>query len=69
MSALELASDTSSNVAWSRKLELFTNGMTGQSQENVLERRDLGAEVGDSHPMLRQALNDLGDELLSAALD
>src|SRR5262245_38940394 len=38
------------------------NHVAGQFQKYILERRQLGAEVDDADPVLRQTLDDPGDE-------
>ena len=43
--------------------------MPGQFQEDVLERRDDGAKVGDVNPMLGETLNHAGHEVVSHAVN
>ena len=52
-------------AAWSAAS--VANRVTGQLEKDVLERRQLGAEVDHADPMLRQALDDLGHEIVAAA--
>ena len=46
---------------------LVADRVTGELQEHVLERRQHGAEVGDPDPVLGQALDDVGDEVVAPA--
>src|SRR5829696_9948879 len=47
-----------------RGLSSVTNSVAGQSEEHILQRRHLAAKVDDMYPMLGQAPDDMGDELL-----
>ena len=50
-------------------VDLLQTGSAGQLQEHVLERRHLRAETVDAHLMFSDALDDLGDESIAAAVN
>src|SRR5919197_2773203 len=45
----------------------LADGVAGQPEEDVLERRHFGAEIDHPHPMLGETLNHLGDEIVTTA--
>ena len=72
-SARARRSSRSSQVSVSRvRAALFreasvSNHVPSQFEKDVLERWELRAEVDDPNPMLRQAMDDLGHEIIPAA--
>src|SRR6185295_1923699 len=63
---------SSSQVSFQRCRSVIvsvSNGMAGDLQKHVLQRRRLGAEVGDVDPMIREAPDHRGHEILTPAAD
>src|SRR4030095_8424382 len=44
---------------------LVTNRVPRQLEEHILQVRHAGAELGDAHPVLREAVDDVGHEVLA----
>src|SRR3954452_13214303 len=63
---------TSSEVSFNKPRPidaLLADRMAGHGEEDILERRQHRAEVGDPEAVLGQSGDDVGDEVLAAAAD